>query len=101
MRRDIRWLALVLLLGGSAVVAATQAPAAPAARWRRALDAWDAGRYPPALEDLRALMQSSSASEYRDRVALLTGELFVTTELTTDGRNPRVSTTGRYASASS
>jgi Tol biopolymer transport system component len=98
MRRDIRWLALVLLLGGSAVVAATQAPAAPAARWRRALDAWDAGRYPPALEDLRALMQSPSAAEYRDRVALLTGELFVTTELTTDGRNPHVSTTGRYIS---
>jgi hypothetical protein len=98
MRRDVRWLALVLLLGGSVAVAATQTSAAPAARWWRALDAWDAGRYPAALEDLRALMQSPSAAEYRDRVALLTGELFVTTELTTDGRSPRVSTTGRYIS---
>jgi Tol biopolymer transport system component len=102
MRRDFRALSVAVLLAGSVVAGATQTPssasASPAARWRRAQDAWDAGGYPAALEDLRAIVQSPSALEYRDRVALLTGELFVTTELTTDGRNPHVSATGRYIS---
>ncbi|HKV99481.1 MAG TPA: hypothetical protein VJN96_06650, partial [Vicinamibacterales bacterium] len=74
------------------------APVSPAARWRRALDAWDAGQYPAALDDLQAVLRSPASAEYRDRIALLTGELFVTTELTTDGRNPRVSTTGKFIS---
>ena len=43
-------------------------------------------------------MQSPAAAEYLERVALLTGELFATTELTTDGRNPGISANGRYAS---
>lgn len=76
----------------------TSATASPATRWRHALDTWDAGQYPAALDDLKAILQSSSAADYRDRVALLTGEVFVTTELTTDGRNPHVSSTGKYAS---
>ena len=59
------------------------------------VDAWEAGHYPAALGDLRALMQSPAAAEYLERVALLTGELFVTTELTTDGRNPAISADGR------
>ena len=78
--------------------AQTAAPVSPAAHWRRALDAWDAGQYPAALDDLQAILRSPASAEYRDRIALLTGELFVTTELTTDGRNPRVSRTGKYLS---
>ena len=77
--------------------AAQPVPLSPDARWRRAADAWDAGRYPDALADLAAIMKSAAATEYLDRAALLTGELFVTTELTTDGRNPRIAPTGQYA----
>jgi hypothetical protein len=77
--------------------AAPAAALAPEARWQRAQDAWNAGHYPDALADLKALMQSPGAAAYRDRVALLTGELFITTDLTTDGRNPRISATGEYA----
>jgi Tol biopolymer transport system component len=74
------------------------APFSADVRWRRAVDAWDAGRYPDALNDLAAIMKSSAAADYLDRAGLLTGELFVTTELTTDGRNPRLSSTGVFAS---
>jgi hypothetical protein len=79
------------------------APATPidtsaAARWDRAAEAWNTGDYPAALGDLIPLMQSPSADDYLERVALLTGELYTTTELTTDGRNPAISPDGQYAS---
>jgi Tol biopolymer transport system component len=70
----------------------------PEDRWLRAFDAWESGRYPAALEDLRVLMRSPAASEYLERVALLTGELYVTTVLTDNGANPRISGNGAYAS---
>ena len=43
-------------------------------------------------------MQSPAAAEYFERVALLTGELYTTTVLTTDGRNPRDLGQRAYAS---
>ena len=67
------------------------------ARWQRATDAWEAGAYPAALEDLRAIMRSAEAADYLARVALLTGERFTTTELSIDGRNPRISANGQFA----
>jgi hypothetical protein len=76
----------------------TAAALSPADHWRRAVDGWDAGQYPDALRDLKAILQSSSAAEYRDRVAELTGEVFTTSEVTTDGRNPRISAGGQYIS---
>jgi Tol biopolymer transport system component len=101
--------ALVVLAFGAAPGARQTGGASPAqsagtasitaeARWRRALDAWAAGRYPAALEDLRTLMKSAAAAEYFERVALLTGELHVTTVLTADGRNPRISGNGGFVS---
>jgi hypothetical protein len=107
-----RWIAALSLLAVSATAVITlhsQTPAAspassaqaamtPATRWQRATDAWEAGEYPPALEDLRALMRSPAAGDYLERVALLTGELYSTTELTTDGRNPKISADGQFAS---
>ena len=92
-------LALTAALGAQALPPRPPAnqPAPPAAvRWDRALDAWEAGRYPDALRDLIALASSPAASEYHERTALLTGELFQTVELATDGRNPRISAHGHY-----
>lgn len=98
---------LLLLAGFGAVatLAQTPRPAAPAQatltheeRWLRAVDAWQAGHYPAAIGDLQTLLKSPAAGEYLDRVALLTGELYVTTELTPDGRNPRISADGAFAS---
>ena len=74
------------------------APVSPSAHWRRALDAWDAGQYPAALDDLQSILRSPASSEYRDRISIVTDDIFVTKELTTDGRNPRVSTSGKYIS---
>jgi len=99
---------LVLLSAAGFVTAlAAQAPQAPArsaaARaatpyvlYRQATEAWEAGNYPVALTNLTSLMKSPEAAAYRDRVALLTGELFTTIEITTDGRNPSISPDGRY-----
>jgi hypothetical protein len=74
------------------------APAAPDVLYRRATEAWEAGAYPDALANLLPLMKGPAAAEYLDRVALLTGELFVTTELTTDGRAPKISPNGQFVS---
>jgi hypothetical protein len=88
-------------------IALAQAPAhaasvpidtSAAARWDRAVEAWNTGNYTVALADLIPLMQSSSAADYLERVAILSGELFTTTELTTDGRSPALSADGEYAS---
>src|SRR5690349_23142374 len=72
-------------------------PLSAESRWQRAVDAWEAGRYPAALTDLQALMKSSASAEYFERVALLTGELYTATTLTTDGRNPKISGDGGFA----
>jgi hypothetical protein len=93
---------IVAIATGAAVVAAQspgrQQPITPADRYQRAVDAWEAGQYPAALEDLRALMRSTAAAEYLERTALLTGELYVTTVLTTSGNIPRIAGNASYAS---
>ena len=95
-------LVMIAAAAGAAIAQTQTAPAAPpitpAARYQRAIDAWEAGRYPDALTDLQALMKSPAAQEYFERVALLTGELYVTTVLTTEGSVPRISPSGAYAS---
>jgi hypothetical protein len=80
----------------TAAATTAAAPAAPDVLYRRATEAWEAGAYPDALAALVPLMKGPAAAEYRDRVALLTGELFITTEITTDGRNPKISPNGQY-----
>ena len=53
-----------------------------------ALYAWEAGRYTDALQRLDRLLAEGNA-RYRTPIALLTGELYHTTTLTTDGRSAR------------
>lgn len=100
-----RWIAFAAVVALSTPLLLAQTPAKPAAAgavatpdvlYRRATEAWEAGAYPDELTTLQQLMKSPAAAEYRDRVALLTGELFTTTELTTDGRNPRISPNGQF-----
>ena len=86
----------VSTLTGQSSPAASQSLSADAL-WRRAVDAWDAGHYPNALRDLQAVMKTPAAGQYLERVALLTGELFVSTEVSPDGRNPRISADGQVA----
>ncbi len=102
MSRRAIGLTAVLLVGFVAAAqsqsGAQNATPSAEARWRRATDAWDTGAYPTALEELRALMKSPQAMDYLERVALLTGELFVSTEIAPDGANPRISADGGYVS---
>jgi Tol biopolymer transport system component len=60
--------------------------------------AWERGDYPEALRRFSALLESSSGDRYVEEIALLTGELYRTTELTRDGRGVRVSPSGKLAS---
>lgn len=58
--------------------------------------AWDVGDFPLALDRLRAVVSAPDGDQYLEPVALLTGEIYRTQEITTDGRNARVSSNGRY-----
>jgi Tol biopolymer transport system component len=44
-----------------------------------------------------ALLKGPDADRWFDRIALITGEIYQDTELTTDGRAPQFSPSGRYA----
>ncbi len=68
----------------------------PHARLTDADVAWDRGDYPRALIEYLALLDGSPADDVFEAIALQTGELFKTTELTTDGGAPRFSPDGRY-----
>ena len=61
---------------------------------RRAADAWDRGDYIAALTIYRDLLDSPAAERVLEPVALQTGELFRTTELTRDGGEPKFSPDG-------
>jgi hypothetical protein len=60
--------------------------------------AWDRGDYPRALTGYLALLDASPSQDVVETIALQSGELFKTTELTTDGGAPRFSPDGRYLS---
>src|SRR4051812_47815769 len=64
----------------------------------RAWYAWDKGDYPAALTIYRDLLAGPEAAKVLEPIALQTGELFQTTELTRDGANPAFSPDSRYFS---
>jgi Peptidase family M28/WD40-like Beta Propeller Repeat len=81
-----------LLLAPLAAGASGQSPAA----LDSAYVAWDEGRYPDALAQLRRVLQGPQGAAHLEAAALLTGELYRTTELTTDGAAPQWSPDGRF-----
>ncbi len=60
-----------------------------------ATDAWARGDYPAALNGYIGLLQQSDGSTYLDRIAVQTGEIYRTLEITADGLNPEFSPDGR------
>src|SRR5215831_9178230 len=54
----------------------------------RADERWEAGDYIAALTDYQQLLNGPEAGEVLEPIALTTGELFRTIELTADGANP-------------
>jgi hypothetical protein len=58
--------------------------------------AWDRGDYVAALTTYLEVLEASPTEADLEAIALQTGELFHTTELTTDGDAPQFSPDGRY-----
>jgi peptidase M28-like protein/WD40 repeat protein len=82
----------------AATVVMTTVGAQPAADapMRLATLAWDRGDYVSALTTYAQLLDGPDAEKVLEPIALQTGELFVTTELTTDGSAPQFSPDGRF-----
>ncbi len=58
--------------------------------------AWDRGDYVTALAAYKALLTAPGGEQWLEPIALKTGELFRTREITADGSNPRFSPDGRF-----
>jgi hypothetical protein len=81
--------ALFLLAGASGLSAQSTA-------YDSAFIAWERGQYITALDGMLRVLRSSSGDVHHDRIALLTGELYHTSELAADGRNVRWSPDGSH-----
>jgi hypothetical protein len=69
---------------------------APAGAFDAANDAWERGDYIAALNGYIQLLGAPGGEKFLEPIALTTGELFETRELTGDGRAPRFSPDGRF-----
>jgi len=97
MRTYLRLMtAAVIITGLTLPVIGQSSQSVPAAALHAANLAWDRGDYPAALEAYLALLDGPSASEVLEAIALQTGELFQTEELTADGVSPQFSPDGRH-----
>ena len=94
MRTYLRLIIVIVILSGFSLSLAGQS--GPPADLDAANLASERGDYPAALEAYLALLAGPSASEVLEPIALQTGELYVTEELTTDGVSPRFSPDGRH-----
>lgn len=67
-----------------------------AADYRTATLAWEHGDYITALDGFTRILGSPLLETYRDSIALVTGELYQTSELTADGSRPMFSPRGAF-----
>jgi hypothetical protein len=83
-----------------AVALATGPDAAPPSpsdnAFSAATDAWDRGDYIKALNGYIAVLSATDGDRFLEPIALQTGELYQSIELTADGRNPQFSPDGRF-----
>jgi hypothetical protein len=93
--RPLRIAVAALLVFASAIHAVAVAPG-PARAFDAANDAWERGDYVAALDGYIQLLNLPAGETFLEPIALTTGELFHTRELTTDGRAPRFSPDGRF-----
>ena len=80
----------------AAAIGASARPAATARSYDVARDAWARGDYVAALNGFIDVLNAPGGGTFFDAIALTTGELFETRELTPDGRAPRFSPDGRF-----
>src|SRR6266480_3236544 len=87
------------LLIGAAISAAVAIPVwgrIPDTPLQQAALAWDRGDYTTALKTYLQILDSPDAAAAIEPIALQTGELYRTTELTDDGEAPIFSPDGRH-----
>src|SRR5262245_1405176 len=89
MYRRLELAAAIVAACVTTVAALDRAPADGALQ-RASLD-WEKGDYISALTTYQELLDGANAAAVAEPIALQTGELFQTTELTTDGANPEFS----------
>ena len=85
-------------IAGAALAAAGWLPAPSSSTLARADDEWDRGDYVAALTAYQQLLNGPDAMSVLEPIALQTGELFRTTELTRDGANPVFAAGSRHFS---
>ncbi|HEY9226981.1 MAG TPA: hypothetical protein VIP11_10060, partial [Gemmatimonadaceae bacterium] len=95
MRNSILATAASCLL---ATASAAAQQASTSSLYDQAANDWARGNYPSALQKLITVVSAPDGGPYLERTALLTGELFRTTELSTDGRAVRWAPSGNFAS---
>jgi Peptidase family M28 len=85
-------------IAGAALLAAGWLASPSTSTLARADDDWDRGDYVAALTAYQQLLNGPDAASVLEPIALQTGELFRTTELTRDGANPLFAADGRHFS---
>ena len=91
-----RALVLSLALAMSVAMHAVTAPPAPKKWFDAANDAWERGDYIAALTGFIQVVNAPGGDAFLESIALTTGELFETHELTSDGRAPRFSPDNQF-----
>src|SRR5688572_8892560 len=94
MRFRIRLLAPLLLTVAAGALALSTSPQQQA--FNAATDAWTHGDYIAALKGYIAILNGPEADGFVAPIALQSGELYRSYELTSDGRAPRFSADGRF-----
>jgi hypothetical protein len=79
----------------AALLSTVNGQQAPKPDFDTATLAWDRGDYVAALGGYKALLAAPGGEKWLEAIALQTGELFQTREVTADGANPRFSPDGR------
>jgi len=90
--RRIAWAAVAV----SALLTTVNGQRAPRPDLETAMLAWDRGDYVAALTAFKTLLRAQGGEQWLEPIALQTGELFQTREITPDGSNPRFSQDGRF-----
>ena len=88
-------LALVVLVT-TAQARRSAAAGGPVQPFKAANQAWERGNYVEALNGYIRLLSSPGGDRWLEPIALTTGELFQTREITADGRSPRFSPDGAF-----
>jgi Tol biopolymer transport system component len=83
------------LVGAASLYAASSSPSLTRS-FDAATDAWERGDYIAALGGYIQVMTAPGGDAFLEPIALTTGELFQTRELTSDGRAPRFSADNKF-----